>query len=64
MVHCNPESTSSDYYTSEHFYFEAIILADVLEIVRIEKLKGVIIQYGGQPPLKLEAAGISVIGQF
>lgn len=66
MVNCNPETVSTDYDTSERLYFEPVTLEDVLEIVRIEKPKGVIVQYGGQTPLKLsralEAAGVPVMG--
>ncbi len=53
MVNCNPETVSTDYDTSDRLYFEPVTLEDVLEIVRIEKPKGVIVQYGGQTPLKL-----------
>ena len=66
MVNCNPETVSTDYDTSDRLYFESITLEDVLEIVRLEKPKGVIVQYGGQTPLKLaralEAAGVPIIG--
>ncbi|MBN3188157.1 carbamoyl-phosphate synthase large subunit, partial [Pectobacterium brasiliense] len=66
MVNCNPETVSTDYDTSDRLYFEPVTFEDVLEIVRIEKPKGVIVQYGGQTPLKLaralEAAGVPVIG--
>lgn len=66
MVNCNPETVSTDYDTSDRLYFESLTLEDVLEIVRIEKPKGVIVQYGGQTPLKLardlEAAGVPIIG--
>jgi carbamoyl-phosphate synthase large subunit len=66
MVNCNPETVSTDYDTSDRLYFEPVTLEDVLEIVRIEQPKGVIVQYGGQTPLKLaralEAAGVPVIG--
>ncbi len=66
MVNCNPETVSTDYDTSDRLYFESITLEDVLEIVRIEKPVGVIVQYGGQTPLKLaralEANGVPVIG--
>ena len=51
MVNCNPETVSTDYDTSDRLYFESVTLEDVLEIVRIEKPKGVIVQYGGQTPL-------------
>ncbi|QIG07204.1 carbamoyl-phosphate synthase large subunit [Proteus sp. ZN5] len=66
MVNCNPETVSTDYDTSDRLYFEPVTLEDVLEIVRIEKPKGVIVQYGGQTPLKLaralEAEGVPIIG--
>ena len=70
MVNCNPETVSTDYDTSDRLYFEPVTLEDVLEIVRVEKsrgtLKGVIVQYGGQTPLKLaralEEAGVPIIG--
>lgn len=66
MVNCNPETVSTDYDTSDRLYFEPITLEDVLEIVRIEQPKGVIVQYGGQTPLKLaralEEAGVPIIG--
>ncbi|GHF01576.1 carbamoyl-phosphate synthase large subunit [Thalassotalea profundi] len=66
MVNCNPETVSTDYDTSDRLYFESITFEDVLEIVRIEQPKGVIVQYGGQTPLKLaralEAAGVPIIG--
>ncbi|MGL5146437.1 MAG: carbamoyl-phosphate synthase large subunit, partial [Plesiomonas shigelloides] len=66
MVNCNPETVSTDYDTSDRLYFEPVTLEDVLEIVRVEQPKGVIVQYGGQTPLKLaralEAAGVPVIG--
>jgi len=66
MVNCNPETVSTDYDTSDRLYFEPVTLEDVLEIVRVEKPKGVIVQYGGQTPLKLaralEAAGVPIIG--
>ena len=66
MVNCNPETVSTDYDTSDRLYFEPITLEDVLEIVKVEKPKGVIVQYGGQTPLKLaralEAAGVPIIG--
>ena len=53
MVNCNPETVSTDYDTSDRLYFEPLTLEDVLEIVHIEKPCGVIVQYGGQTPLKL-----------
>jgi carbamoyl-phosphate synthase large subunit len=66
MVNCNPETVSTDYDTSDRLYFEPVTLEDVLEIVRVEKPKGVIVHYGGQTPLKLaralEAAGVPIIG--
>ncbi|QDP01579.1 carbamoyl-phosphate synthase large subunit [Thalassotalea sp. PS06] len=66
MVNCNPETVSTDYDTSDRLYFEPVTFEDVLEIVRVEKPKGVIVQYGGQTPLKLaralEAAGVPIIG--
>ena len=66
MINCNPETVSTDYDTSDRLYFEPVTLEDVLEIVHLEKPKGVIVQYGGQTPLKLaralEAAGVPVIG--
>jgi carbamoyl-phosphate synthase large subunit len=66
MVNCNPETVSTDYDTSDRLYFEPLTLEDVLEIVHIEKPRGVIVQYGGQTPLKLaralEAAGVPIIG--
>ena len=66
MVNCNPETVSTDYDTSDRLYFEPLTLEDVLEIIRVEKPKGVIVQYGGQTPLKLardlEAAGAPIIG--
>ena len=66
MVNCNPETVSTDYDTSDRLYFEPLTLEDVLEIVELEKPFGVIVQYGGQTPLKLakalEANGVPVIG--
>ncbi|MEH8020016.1 carbamoyl-phosphate synthase large subunit [Rheinheimera metallidurans] len=66
MINCNPETVSTDYDTSDRLYFEPITLEDVLEIVRKEQPKGVIVQYGGQTPLKLaralEANGVPIIG--
>jgi carbamoyl-phosphate synthase large subunit len=53
MVNCNPETVSTDYDTSDRLYFEPLTLEDVLEIVHVEKPKGLIVQYGGQTPLKL-----------
>jgi carbamoyl-phosphate synthase large subunit len=70
MINCNPETVSTDYDTSDRLYFEPLTAEDVLEILRVEKstgaLKGVIVQFGGQTPLKLasalEAAGIPILG--
>ncbi|MBQ0759440.1 MAG: carbamoyl-phosphate synthase large subunit [Zhongshania sp.] len=66
MVNCNPETVSTDYDISDRLYFESVTLEDVLEIVAKEKPKGVIVQFGGQTPLKLardlEAAGVPIIG--
>jgi len=66
MVNCNPETVSTDYDTSDRLYFEPVTLEDVLEIVDKEKPTGVIVQYGGQTPLKLaldlEANGVPIIG--
>lgn len=66
MVNCNPETVSTDYDTSDRLYFEPVTLEDVLEIVAKEKPVGVIVQYGGQTPLKLaldlEANGVPIIG--
>ncbi len=66
MINCNPETVSTDYDTSDRLYFEPVTLEDVLEVCRVEKPEGVIVQYGGQTPLKicraLEAAGIPIVG--
>ncbi|MBK8991561.1 MAG: carbamoyl-phosphate synthase large subunit [Gammaproteobacteria bacterium] len=66
MVNCNPETVSTDYDTSDRLYFEPVTLEDVLEIVHVEQPKGVIVQFGGQTPLKLSralyAAGVPIIG--
>ncbi|HLT98825.1 MAG TPA: carbamoyl-phosphate synthase large subunit [Burkholderiaceae bacterium] len=66
MVNCNPETVSTDYDTSDRLYFEPLTLEDVLEIVHIENPVGMIVQYGGQTPLKLaralEANGVPIIG--
>jgi carbamoyl-phosphate synthase large subunit len=66
MVNCNPETVSTDYDTSDRLYFEPLTLEDVLEVIAKEKPKGIIVQYGGQTPLKLardlEAAGAPIIG--
>jgi len=66
MINCNPETVSTDFDTSDRLYFEPLTLEDVLEIVYLEKPIGVIVQYGGQTPLRLaktlEAAGVPIIG--
>ncbi|MCB1628399.1 MAG: carbamoyl-phosphate synthase large subunit [Xanthomonadales bacterium] len=66
MVNCNPETVSTDYDTSDRLYFEPLTLEDVLEIADIEKPVGVVVQYGGQTPLKLaralEKAGVPIVG--
>ena len=66
MVNCNPETVSTDFDTSDRLFFEPLTLEDVLEIVRVEQPEGVIVQYGGQTPLKLaralERAGVPIIG--
>jgi carbamoyl-phosphate synthase large subunit len=66
MVNCNPETVSTDYDTSDRLYFEPLTLEDVLEIVHVEQPEGVIVQFGGQTPLKLavalEKAGVPIIG--
>ena len=66
MVNCNPETVSTDYDTSDRLYFESLTFEDVMEVIEKEKPKGVIVQYGGQTPLKLardlEAAGAPIIG--
>ncbi len=66
MVNCNPETVSTDYDTSDRLYFEPLTLEDVLEIIELEKPKGIIVQFGGQTPLKLanalDAAGAPIIG--
>ena len=66
MVNCNPETVSTDYDTSDRLYFEPLTLEDVLEIVHVEKPEGVIVQFGGQTPLKLardlEMNGVPIIG--
>src|SRR3546814_14619703 len=68
MVNCNPETVSTDYDTSDRLYFEPLTPEDVLEIVELEKPKGVIVQYAGQTPLKLaralEANGGHIIGTY
>jgi carbamoyl-phosphate synthase large subunit len=66
MVNCNPETVSTDYDTSDRLYFEPLTLEDVLSIVEVEKPEGVIVQFGGQTPLKLavplERAGVPILG--
>ncbi len=66
MINCNPETVSTDYDMSDRLYFEALTLESVLEIIRIENPLGVIVQYGGQTPLKLvkalHEAGIKILG--
>jgi len=66
MINCNPETVSTDYDTSDRLYFEPLTLEDVLEVVAVEKPFGVIVQFGGQTPLKLSralaAAGVPIIG--
>jgi carbamoyl-phosphate synthase large subunit len=66
MINCNPETVSTDYDTSDRLYFEPLTLEDVMEIIHLEKPTGVIVQFGGQTPLKLarglEAAGAPIIG--
>ena len=66
MVNCNPETVSTDFDTSDRLYFESLTFEDVMEIIEKERPKGVIVQYGGQTPLKLardlEAAGAPIIG--
>jgi carbamoyl-phosphate synthase large subunit len=66
MINCNPETVSTDYDTSDRLYFEPLTLEDVLEIVHVEKPYGVIVQYGGQTPLKLardlEKNGVPIVG--
>ena len=66
MVNCNPETVSTDYDTSDRLYFEPLTLEDILEIIRLEQPRGVIVQFGGQTPLRLaralEAAGAPIIG--
>jgi carbamoyl-phosphate synthase large subunit len=66
MVNCNPETVSTDYDTSDRLYFEPLTFEDVMSIVDIEKPDGVIVQFGGQTPLKLSKAlwkaGVPIIG--
>ena len=68
MVNCNPETVSTDYDTSDRLYFESLTFEDVMEIIELEKPNGVIVQYGGQTPLKLaralEAAGAKIVGTY
>ena len=66
MINCNPETVSTDFDTSDRLYFEPLTLEDVLEVVRVERPEGVIVQFGGQTPLKLAQAlaaeGVRIIG--
>ncbi len=66
MINCNPETVSTDYDTSDRLYFEPLTFEDVMAVVDLEKPKGVIVQFGGQTPLKLAnqlaAAGVPIIG--
>jgi carbamoyl-phosphate synthase large subunit len=66
MINCNPETVSTDYDTSDRLYFEPLTLEDVIAVCEIEKPEGVVVQFGGQTPLKLaaglEAAGIAILG--
>jgi carbamoyl-phosphate synthase large subunit len=66
MINCNPETVSTDYDTSDRLYFEPLTFEDVLEVIHLEKPKGVIVQFGGQTPLNLaralESAGVPIIG--
>ncbi len=66
MINCNPETVSTDYDTSDRLYFEPLVLEDVLEVLRVERPFGVIVQFGGQTPLKLaqglEQAGVPILG--
>ena len=66
MINCNPETVSTDYDTSDRLYFEPLTVEDVLSVIDIEKPWGVIVQYGGQTPLKLaselEQCGVNIIG--
>ena len=66
MINCNPETVSTDFDISDRLYFESLTLEDVLEVVRIEKPKGVILQFGGQTPLKLaselDMLGVPILG--
>ncbi|MFA9419582.1 MAG: carbamoyl-phosphate synthase large subunit, partial [Gammaproteobacteria bacterium] len=66
MINCNPETVSTDYDTSDRLYFEPLTFEDVLEVIHLEKPRGVIVQFGGQTPLNLaralEAAGVPIIG--
>ena len=66
LIKCNHENVSTDYDTSDRLYFEPLTFEDVLEVIHLEKPKGVIVQFGGQTPLNLaralEAAGVPIIG--
>ncbi|HEX9757264.1 MAG TPA: carbamoyl-phosphate synthase large subunit [Nitrospiria bacterium] len=66
MVNCNPETVSTDYDTSDRLYFEPLTIEDVIQIIRVEKPQGVVVQFGGQTPLKLavplEKMGVSILG--
>src|SRR5262249_3507716 len=66
MVNCNPETVSTDYDTSDRLYFEPLTFEDVMNIVERERPRGVIVQFGGQTPLKLvvplERAGVTILG--
>ena len=68
MVNCNPETVSTDYDTSDRLYFEPLTFEDVLNIIEAEKPEGVIVQFGGQTPLKLamrlHEAGVNILGNF
>ena len=66
MINCNPETVSTDYDTSDRLYFEPLTLEDVVAVCELEKPEGVVVQFGGQTPLKLaaglDAAGIPILG--
>src|SRR6185503_3946271 len=66
MVNCNPETVSTDYDTSDRLYFEPLTFEDVMNIIEVEKPEGVVIQFGGQTPLKLalplQRAGVRILG--
>ena len=66
MINCNPETVSTDYDTSDRLYFEPLTFEDVMSVIDVEKPKGVIVQFGGQTPLKLaqslKDAGAPIIG--